>query len=106
MIHITSSGNFNRTSDGIPYLFDNGLKYRLRKQSLVMHSTSAWIYGNTPGKLTNNDFTSALDFNLYKTFPNFYYRGLINFTPSFSLKVKEQLQTVLGMTYRVITGTI
>jgi hypothetical protein len=102
MVNVSLSGNFNRTNDGVTYLLNNGLKYSLRKQKFVMNSTSLWVYGNTPQQLTNNDFTSALDFNLYKTFSHFYYWGLINFTTSYSLKIKEQLQTGLGAAYRVI----
>lgn len=102
MVNLSLSGNFNRTNDGVTYLLNNGVKYSMRKQKFVMNSTSLWVYGNTPGKLTNNDFSSALDFNLYKTFPHFYYWGLINFTTSYSLKIEEQLQTGLGAAYRVI----
>lgn len=67
-----------------------------------MNVNSAWIYGNTPEKLTNNDFNATLDFNLYKTFPHFYYWGLVNFTSSYSLKIKEQMQSGLGAAYRLI----
>jgi hypothetical protein len=102
MINISLSGNFNRTNDGVTYLLNNGLKYSLRKKTFVMNSTSAWVYGNTPEKLTNNDFISTLDFNFYKTFPHFYYWGLVNFTSSYSLKIKEQLQTGLGAAYKII----
>ncbi len=102
MINISSSGTFNRTADGLTYLLNNGVKYSIRKQRFVMNSTTSWIYGNTPGRLTNNDFTTALDFNLYKTFPHFYYWGLVNFTSSFSLKINEQMQAGLGAAYRLI----
>lgn len=104
MINISSSGTFNRTADGLTYLLNNGVKYSMRKKSIVLNSTTSWIYGNTPDKLTNNDFNSALDFNLYKTFPHFYYWGLLNFTSSYSLKIKEQLQGGLGAAYRLIDG--
>ncbi|WP_118951124.1 DUF481 domain-containing protein [Taibaiella helva] len=102
MINVSSSGTFNRTADGLTYLLNNGVKYSVRKKSFVMNSTTAWIYGNTPDKLTNNDFNTTLDFNLYATFPHFYYWGLVNFTSSFSLKIKEQLQSGLGVAYRLI----
>lgn len=102
MVNVSASGTFNRTNDGTTYLLNNGLKYSIRKQRFVMNSTSAWIYGNTPEKLTNNDFTTALDFNIYATLPRFYYWGLVNFTSSFSLKIREQMQTGLGAAYRLI----
>ena len=101
-VNFTGTGTFNRTGDGVTYLLNNGLKYSVRQKSFVMNSTSLWVYGNTPEKLTNNDFTTALDFNLYKTFPHFYYWGLVNFTSSFSLKINQQMQTGLGIAYRFI----
>ncbi len=102
MVNISASGTFNRTGDGLTYLLNNGVKYSMRKQSVVMNFGSSWVYGNTPEKLTNNDVTATLDFNLYKTFPHFYYWGLVNFTSSYSLKIKEQMQTGLGVAYRLI----
>jgi hypothetical protein len=53
-------------------------------------------------RLTNNDFTSTLDFNLYKTLPHFYYWGLANFDKSFSLKINQRLQVGLGVAYNVL----
>lgn len=102
MINLTASGSFNRTDDGTTYLLNNSVKYGLRKQNFVMNANTSWIYGNTPDKLTNNDFNAALDFNLYKTWPHFYYWGLVNFTSSYSLKIKEQAQSGLGAAYRLI----
>lgn len=102
MIHLSSSGTFNRTDDGLTYLLNNSVKYSLRKKRFVMNSSNSWIYGNTPEKLTNNDFSSALDFNLYTRKSRFYYWGLVNFTSSFSLKIRGQLQSGLGAAYRFI----
>lgn len=100
--NFSGTGTFNRTGDGVTYLLNNGAKYSVKKKSFVLNSTSLWLYGNTPEKLTNNDFTTALDFNLYKTFPHFYYWGLVNFTSSYSLKINQQVQTGLGIAYRFI----
>lgn len=101
-LYIASTGTLNRTADGLTYLFNNGIRYSLRKQSFVMNLNNTWVYGNTPAKLTNNDYTATLDANLYKTFPHFYYWALVNFTTSYSLKVQEQLQAGLGAAYRLI----
>ena len=98
----TASGSFNRTDDGTTYLLNNSLKYGLRKKTFVMNLSNAWIYGSNPQALTNNDYTGTLDFNLYKTFPHFYYWGLVNFTSSLSLKIKSQIQNGLGIAYRFI----
>lgn len=101
-IQATASGTFNRTSDGMTYLLNNSLRYGIRKQRFVMNLSNIWVYGSNPQMLTNNDYTGTLDFNLYKTLPHFYYWGLVNFTSSFSLKIKEQAQTGLGAAYRFI----
>ena len=102
MLNISSSGNFNRTHDGMTYLFNNSLKYSLNKKSATLNFSNKWVYGVAPQKLTNNDFNSTLDFNLYKTLPHFYYWGLAGFISSFSLKINEQVQSGLGVAYRVI----
>jgi len=104
-VYLSSSGNFNRTIDGVTYLLNNNLKYSVRKKSFVMNAAGAWVYGHTPETLTNNDVTAAVDFNLYNlhiSLPRWYYWGLINFTSSYSLKIKEQMQTGLGVAYRFI----
>ncbi len=101
-INLSATGNFNRTSDGVTYLFNNSAKYSLRKKSIVLNANAAYLYGQTPENLTNNDVKTTLDFNLYKTLPHFYYWGLVNFTSSYSLKINSQLQSGLGAAYRII----
>ncbi len=102
LVSLNASGNFNRTSDGITYLFNNSAKYSLRKKSMVLNANASYLYGQTPSALTNNDVKSTLDFNLYKTLPHFYYWGLLNFTSSYSLKINNQFQGGLGVAYRII----
>jgi hypothetical protein len=102
MVNLSAAGNFNRTNDGLTYLFNNSLKYGLNRKAIALNFNNKWVYGGTPEKLTNNDFNSALDFNLYKTLPHFYYWGLAGFTTSLSLKINEQAQGGLGAAYRLI----
>lgn len=101
-IRAGATGTFNRTDEGTTYLLNNSLKYGLHKKSFVMNLSNVWIYGSNPQALTNNDYTGTLDFNLYKTLPHFNYWGLVNFTSSFSLKIKSQAQTGMGVAYRLI----
>jgi hypothetical protein len=102
-LRIGATGTFNRTSDGITYLLNNNFLYGVKKQRFVMNANAGWLYGSNPESLTNNDFTSSLDFNIYnKKNPNFYYWGLVNFTSSYSLKIKEQVQSGAGLAYRII----
>lgn len=99
---ISSTGTFNKTITNSSYLFNNGLRLGAKKKSLVMNSTNKWLYGVQNNKQTNNDFSSAWDFNLYKTFPHFYYWGMLNYTASYSLKINHQFQGGFGLAYNII----
>jgi hypothetical protein len=103
MLKIASTGNLNRTNDGLTYLLNNGIQFGIKKQRFTLNSNSTWVYGNALGSLTNNDVVSTLDFNFNnKKIKDFYYWGLINFTSSYSLKINEQLQNGAGLAYRFI----
>lgn len=62
----------------------------------------SWLYGMSPGKLTNNDFVASNNVNLYRHFPGFYYWGLVNYTTSYSLNIKRQGQAGVGVAYNII----
>lgn len=96
-----STGTFNKTNDGYTSLYNNSLRYGMKFNSFVMNANSSWVYGKTPSKLSNDDWNTTLDFNLYKTFPHFYYWGLLNYTSSYSLKIDNQFQGGLGLAYRI-----
>lgn len=101
-INYSSTGIINQTNDGNSYVLNNGLKFNVRKKSVSLNSTNSWIYGQQNKNLTNNDFTSTLDFNLYKTFPHFFYWGLANYDESFSLKINDRLQIGAGAAYSIV----
>src|SRR5206468_9780802 len=92
-------GSINKANTGSSYLLNNGLVYEIKKKSIVFNSTNTWIYGQSNHSLTNNDYSSFLNFNLYKTFPYFYYWGLANYNTSFSLKINNQLLAGVGIAY-------
>ncbi|RYD84353.1 MAG: DUF481 domain-containing protein, partial [Sphingobacteriales bacterium] len=94
-----STGSINKTRDGTAYLLNNGLKFNVKKKDISLNFTNSWVYGRQRSNLTNNDFSTVLDFNLYKTFPHFYYWGLANYNTSYSLKINNQLLTGLGIAY-------
>lgn len=97
---LNSTGTYNKTNDGGElYNLNNALKLSVRKKSVSLNSSSKWVYGKQKNILTNNDVSSALDFNLYKTLPHFYYWGLANYSSSYSLKQNHQLQGGLGIAY-------
>jgi len=101
-IMLSSTGSINKTNNDRAYLLNNSLSFGIKKKDIVLNSTSTWIYGKQNSSLTNNDFSSTLYFNLYKTFKHFYYWGLANYNTSYSLKVNNQLLAGLGVAYSVL----
>jgi len=101
-INFNTSGSINRTNDGNSYLLNNGLKYNIRKNLYSLDFNNAWVYGRQNTSLTNNDFTTMFDFDLYKTFPHFFYWGLVTYTTSYSLKINNQFQAGGGVAYSII----
>ncbi|KLT63782.1 DUF481 domain-containing protein [Pedobacter sp. BMA] len=99
---LNSTGSVNRTNDDQAYLLNNALSFGVKKKSVVLNSLSAWLYGKQNNNLSNNDFSTTLNFNLYKTFPHFYYWGLANYNTSYSLKLKNQLLAGLGIAYSIV----
>lgn len=98
----TSSGSLNRTNGNKAYLLNNAIKLGLKRKSISLNFNNNWIYGKQNQGITNNDFSSTLDFNLYKTLPHFFYWGLANYNTSYSLKINHQLLTGAGIAYSIM----
>jgi hypothetical protein len=101
-IHYGSTGVINKTNDGKAYVLNNNLRFNVTKKSVTVNAYSNWTYGKQRAGLTNNDFFSSLDFNIYKTLPHFYYWGIVTHEKSFSLKINHRLQTGLGIGYNIL----
>jgi hypothetical protein len=101
-IVLSSTGSINKTDDATAYLLNNSLNFGIKKKDIWLNATNTWIYGKQNSALTNNDFSSSLFFNLYKTLPHFYYWGLVNYNTSYSLKINNQLLAGAGIAYSVI----
>jgi hypothetical protein len=99
---LSSSGSINRANDGNSYLLNNSLNFGVKEKDVVLNAVNSWVYGKSDNALTNNDFSSALYFNLYKTFPHFYYWGMVNYNTSYSLKINNQLLTGAGVAYSFV----
>jgi hypothetical protein len=95
------TGSLNRARDGNAFLLNNGLRFELKKKVIALNATNNWVYGKSNGNLTNNDFSSTIDFNLYKAIPHAYYWGLVNYNTSFSLKINKQLLAGGGIAYSI-----
>mgnify|MGYP003576640610 CR=1 FL=1 len=102
LIQYSSTGSVNRTKDSRAYLLNNQVKFGIRKESVSLNFNNSWIYGKQNQQLTNNDFSSTLDFNLYKTLPNFFYWGLANYNTSRSLRINNQLLAGAGIAYSIL----
>jgi hypothetical protein len=99
---LSAAGSINKTNTDKAYLLNNSLNFGIKKNSVVLNATNTWVYGKQNANLTNNDFSSSLFFNLYKTFKHFYYWGLLNYNTSYSLKVNNQLLAGAGIAYSLI----
>ncbi len=97
-----SAGSINKTNDGSSYLLNNAFKFNIKNKHNTLNFNNNWVYGRSNSNLTNNDFSSSLDFNLDSKLPHFYYWGLANYNTSFSLKINNQLLAGLGAAYDII----
>lgn len=101
-VNYASTGVINKTNDGNSYLLNNNLKFNVSKKDVSINTTNSWIYGKQQNILSNNDFSTSADFNLFKTLQHFYYWGLANYDKSYSLKINNRLQTGLGIGYSIL----
>lgn len=98
----TSSGSINKTNDGDAYLLNNAVKFSIRKKRISLNTANSWIYGKQDKDLTNNDFSSSLDFNVYHKGRRLFYWGLANYNTSYSLKINNQLLAGAGVAYNLV----
>lgn len=101
-VSFSPTGSINKANGSTAYLLNNKLKFNVRKKDVSLNLTNSWIYGRQNAGLTNNDYSSSIDFNLYKSIPHFYYWGLLNYNTSYSLKINNQLLAGAGVAYSVI----
>lgn len=101
-IRFSASGNLNRSNNATAYLLTNDARYSIRNKRTTLNAVAAWLYGQQGSRLTNNDFSMTADFNLYPDSSRLYFWGLANFTTSYSLRIRNQLQGGLGAAYNFI----
>jgi len=101
-VALASTGSLNKTNDNKAFLLNNSLNFGLKKKSIVLNTSNTWLYGKQDNQLSNNDFSSTVNFNLYKTFKHFYYWGLLNYNTSYSLKINHQMLAGVGVAYNLI----
>jgi hypothetical protein len=101
-LNVIANGSINQSNGDHSYLLNNAFNFAIKQKSFSLNSTNSWVYGKQNSMLTNNDYSSTLTFNLYKTFPHFFYWGLVNYNTSYSLKIYNQLITGLGIAYYIL----
>lgn len=104
-VSYASSGVINKTREQSSFVLTNALKFNINKKNLSLNSGATWNYGQQQGNLTNNDFSSILDFGLFKNQRRLYYWGLAGYDRSFSLKINGRVQSGLGVAYNVTDTT-
>jgi hypothetical protein len=97
-----STGSVNRARDGSSYLLNNSLRFEVKKKAIALNASNNWVYGRSNGALTNNDYSSSVEFNLYKAIPHAYFWGLANYNTSYSLKINSQLLAGGGIAYSIL----
>ena len=93
------SGNINKTQSSDSYILNNGFRFSVKDKKVVLNFNNSWLYGKQNDRLSNNDYSSGLDFNLSQEKTGLYYWGLGNYVTSYSLKVINQLQSGIGAAY-------
>ncbi len=98
----TGTGNINNTNTVSAYLLSNSVGFSAAKKSGTLNFNNNWVYGSQSGNLTNNDFNSTADVNLYRTLRHFYYWGLVTYTTSLSLQINHLIQSGGGLGYNLL----
>lgn len=101
-VRLAAAGNLNRSNSATAYLLNNDVRFSLKKKQTTLNTAAAWLYGEQGSALTNNDFTATADFNFYRDSSNLYYWALANYTASYSLKIRNQVQSGLGLAYNFV----
>jgi len=101
-ISYASTGSINKADNSTAYLLNNAVKLGIKKKSVNFNFNNTWAYGKQNSNITNNDFSSSLDFNLYKGIPHSFFWGLANYNTSYSLKITNQLLAGGGIAYSVL----
>jgi len=97
LMSLSATGTFNRATEGKSYVLNNALGFEVSKKNVSLNSSNSWVYGETNGQLSINDFSSSLNFDVNRALRTWYYWGLASYTTSYSLKINNQFQLGGGM---------
>jgi len=100
-VNFSSTAIANNNTDNSSFVSNNNLKFNVAKDNVYINTMNSWIYGSQTAGLTNNDFFSSIDFNLFNKPSKWYYWGLGTYEKSYSLKINDRFQGGLGIGYEV-----
>jgi hypothetical protein len=102
-MNINSNGSFNKTPNSTVYLLSNNVHLNYAKEKLEYNLYGRWNYGANSIKLTNNDFSTSFDCNLYLDTPKKFNGWVIaSFISSYSLNIRNEYQIGTGIAYKVL----
>lgn len=101
-IYIGSTGTFTKTNDLNAFVINNNLKFTVSKKRFSFHTAHSWIYGEQSGVRSNNDFSSAIEFDFLKNEKRIYYWGTGAFDKSYSLKIDYRFQAGAGIGLNIV----
>ncbi|MEP6748297.1 MAG: DUF481 domain-containing protein [Bacteroidota bacterium] len=101
-IGYAATGIINQTDNTNSFVVNNNLKFNVNKKNKFLNSSASWVYGKQNGTLTNNDFNSTVNFDIYGKVPHLYYWGLAAYDKSLSLKINDRFQGGVGIGYNFL----
>jgi hypothetical protein len=100
--NFAASGIVNKTNDRRAYTLSNNFRFSMYKKNVSVNTSHGFIFGKQQEQLINRDYSSSVDFNLFKTLNHFYYWGLGAYEKSYSLKINHRAQAGLGVGYHLL----
>lgn len=100
------AGVFNKTNTTQSFIANNGIQYSMSRVHTSFNWNGNWIYGKQNGNLTNNDFSSIMDYNLYNKKKRLYAWWFAAYDKNFSLKIINRLQGGFGLGYIFVDNTV
>lgn len=101
-IHIGSTGTFSKTNDLNSFVIANNLKFTVSKKHFSFHTANSWVYGEQSDVVSNNDYSSLIEFDFLKNEKRLYYWGTGTFDKSYSLKIDFRFQAGAGLGFNVV----
>ena len=99
---IASTGSLNQSINTNTYLMNNAVRLAVSHRMFTVNLFGSYVYGLSNHVLTNNDVLTSVDGNYYQKHSKFFYWILVNYTSSYSLKIKGLFQSGAGVAYDFI----